>query len=94
MTVGAIVGEMKILRFMLAGEFWAPWAKLSFMCYIIHIFVLTLFMGQMKKSNFISHTNVIWTFFGAAVFTFMFSIVATLVVEAPWMHLEKLFLFP
>ena len=43
---GACVGKGRLIRFFLAGEFWSPWAKLSFMCYMVHIPVMLWFLAQ------------------------------------------------
>jgi hypothetical protein len=44
--MGSMTGKHSLIRFFLAGEFWGPWAKLTFMAYIIHLVIFYYFYSN------------------------------------------------
>ena len=81
---GALVGKGRIVRFLLAGEFWSPWAKLSFMCYMVHIPVMLYFIAQIRISTVANQKDLIYNFLGYGLLAYLAAIPATLVIEAPY----------
>jgi peptidoglycan/LPS O-acetylase OafA/YrhL len=91
---GPLVGKGSFLQVFLGSRFYAPWAKLSFYCYMIHLFIFTLFFGQARTAIYLSHVSVMWVYFSVIALTMMFSVPFSVLFEAPWMQLERLVLFP
>mmetsp|Transcript_6946 Transcript_6946/g.7767 ORF Transcript_6946/g.7767 Transcript_6946/m.7767 type:complete len:626 (+) Transcript_6946:136-2013(+) len=92
--MGPIVGKGAFLQFFLGSRFWAPWAKIAFYCYLVHLFVFTWFFGQMRQSFFLNHKAIIWSYFGVIFLSLFVATFLSVLFEAPWMQLEKLVLFP
>ena len=42
---GSMVGKHRLIRYILAGDFFGPWAKVSFMTYLIHMFIVDYVMA-------------------------------------------------
>jgi peptidoglycan/LPS O-acetylase OafA/YrhL len=91
---GPLAGRGSFLQDFLGSRFWAPWAKLTFYNYLVHLFVFTFFFGQMRTSFFLYHKSIIWYYLGVMFLTLVVSIPLSVFLEAPWMQLEKLVLFP
>jgi peptidoglycan/LPS O-acetylase OafA/YrhL len=92
--IGPLVGKNRALRWLLGSRGWEPWAKLSFMTYLIHILVFQWYYGQTKQSTYFSHKPVIWTFLAISFLTFLLSIGFSALFEAPFLQLERMVLFP
>jgi peptidoglycan/LPS O-acetylase OafA/YrhL len=90
---GPLVGKGSFLQTFLGSRFYAPWAKLSFWSYLIHLFVFMWFLGQMRTTLYLDHLNVLWIYAGVIFMTLCLSIPFSVLFEAPWMQLEKLVLF-
>ena len=45
---GGMVGKHRLIRYILAGDFFGPWAKVSFMTYLIHMTILFWVFSQMR----------------------------------------------
>jgi len=92
--MGPIVGKNYFLQIFLGSRFWAPWAKISFYSYLVHLFVFTWFFGQMRQSIYLDHKSILWSYFGVIVLSIFVATFLSVLFEAPWMQLEKLVLFP
>ena len=90
---GSMVGKHSFVRYFLAGEFWARWAKLTFVAYIIHILVFFYYYGSAWIATPFEHTPILWIFFATVIITYMLSVPVSLLCEAPFLHLEKFFIF-
>ena len=92
--MGPIVGKGEFLQFFLGSRFWAPWAKVSFYAYMVHMFVFSWYFGQMRQSFFLNHKSIIWSYIGVMFLSIFVATFFSVLFEAPWMQLEKLVLFP
>jgi len=88
-----MVGQHKFIRYFLSGEFWAPWAKLTFAAYIIHLLIFFYYYGSIRIASAFEHTPILWIFFATVVLSYMISVPVSLAFEAPYLHIEKLFIF-
>jgi len=91
---GPLVGKTYLLRFIFGGSFWAPWAKITFIVYLIHILVVIWFYAQTNQAMFITERTAIFSFFSAFILSFLLAIPVTLLIESPVMQFEKLVMFP
>jgi len=91
---GAMTGKHRLIRFFLAGEFWGPWAKLTFMTYLIHMLVYYFFYGNVRMSSNLNHADIIWSFVAVILVSYFVSIAFSIAFEAPFLHMEKFFIFP
>lgn len=91
---GPITGKGSFLQVFLGSRFYAPWAKLSFYSYLIHLFVFTWFLAQMRTTLYLNHLNVLWIYSGVIFFALLLAIPFSVLFEAPWMQLESLVFFP
>ena len=91
---GPLTGKGSFLQVFLGSRFWAPWAKIAFYCYLIHLLVFNLFYGQERQAFYIDNKTVFLVYFGVMVVTFMIAIGMSLFLEAPLLQLERLVLFP
>jgi len=92
--MGPIVGKNEFLQIFLGSRFWAPWAKVAFYSYMVHLFVFTWYFGQMRQSFFLNHKGILWSYFGVIFISIFVATFFSVLFEAPWMQLEKLVLFP
>ena len=91
---GAMVGRMSFMRGLFGGKLWAPWAKITFTAYLLHIFVLCWLFFQNKGALYITIPNIFFYSFTTFLITVILSVPVTLVIESPILQLERLLLFP
>lgn len=91
---GPIVGKGSIFRYTLGSSVFAPWAKLTFMAYLVHIQVLCFFYTQQYQGVYLTKRFIAYTFFAAFIVTYLVTIPLTLLLESPVLQLERLILFP
>lgn len=91
---GPLVGKGEFLQTLLGSRFWAPWAKVSFFAYMIHLLVFNFYFGQMRQSFYLQNKAVFWVFFGVMTVTMFISIALSMFLEVPLLQLERLVLFP
>jgi peptidoglycan/LPS O-acetylase OafA/YrhL len=90
---GSMVGKHRFIRFFIAGEIWAPWAKLTFTAYIIHPLIYFKYYGDQRIAFPFQPTYLHWIYMAVLVITYIMSIPVSLLCEAPFLHLEKFFIF-
>jgi peptidoglycan/LPS O-acetylase OafA/YrhL len=92
--MGPLVGKGSLIQFLLGSRFYAPWAKISFYGYLVHLFVFTFYFGQMRSSLYLNHKTIMWAYFGVIFMSLVVATLMSVTFEAPLMQLEKLVLFP
>jgi len=50
------------------------------------------YYGNIRQSFYLDNINIIWIFLGVMISSFVLAIPATLIFEAPWLQLEKMFI--
>lgn len=88
------VGKLPLLRGVFGSPFWAPWAKVTFTVYLLHVLVLTWSFVQSKGSGYLTGDLVFFYSFPAFVISMVVSVPVSLVIESPILQLEKNVLFP
>jgi peptidoglycan/LPS O-acetylase OafA/YrhL len=91
---GAITGKHRFVRWVLAPSVYEPWAKVSFMCYLLQSLVIMFYYIQQRKAFLMEPLDLIFIFLSCSFFSFMAAVPACLMLEAPFLQLEKVFLFP
>lgn len=91
---GPLVGKGSFLQVFLGSRFWAPWAKIAFYTYLVHLFVFTFYFGQMRTSFYLNHKAILWSYCGVIFLAISLAVPMSVCFEAPWMQLERLVLFP
>ena len=87
-------GKGSLLRYLLAGHFWTPLARLSFAGYLIHLLIFEYYLWTQRTSFYWQHINVLHLYLGTVFFTFLFALPYSLLCEIPFMNIEKFILFP
>lgn len=90
---GALSGKHSYVQSSLGADIWAPIARLTFITYLIHWSVYNFFYGNMRQANYLTHTNILWIFMAVLLISYVVSVPASLLIEAPILSLEKMFLF-
>ena len=55
---GPLVGKNGFMRFILGSRGLVPWARLTFIIYMIHIPIYMWFYSQMRQSSYISYKPI------------------------------------
>jgi hypothetical protein len=70
---------------------WKPLAALSFTIYLVHYTVLTFYISDTSTRIHISFFDWVNTFFGISVISAILALVVVLLVEKPFMKLQKMY---
>uniref|UniRef100_A0A7S3KB49 Acyltransferase 3 domain-containing protein n=1 Tax=Euplotes crassus TaxID=5936 RepID=A0A7S3KB49_EUPCR len=89
-----MIGRMTLLKDLFGGKLWAPWAKVTFMSFLIHIHVLGWFFAKSKASIYIDGPANIFGSLATFLVTVLVSIPFALMFESPILQFERLVLFP
>ena len=92
--MGPLTGRNKFMQWVLGGRGYNPWARISFMAYLIHLLVFQLYYSQMRQAVYITNKGVIFIMWAVILITLSISVVFSALFEAPFLQLEKLVLFP
>ena len=92
--MGPLTGKNKFMRWILGGSGYNPWARVSFMAYLIHLLVFKLYYSQMRQAVYITNKSVIFIMCAVILITLAISVVFSALFEAPFLQMEKLVLFP
>eukprot|EP00345_Euplotes_harpa_P000876 CAMPEP_0168327210 /NCGR_PEP_ID=MMETSP0213-20121227/5769_1 /TAXON_ID=151035 /ORGANISM="Euplotes harpa, Strain FSP1.4" /LENGTH=252 /DNA_ID=CAMNT_0008330085 /DNA_START=726 /DNA_END=1484 /DNA_ORIENTATION=+ len=91
---GPLTGRSKLLKFILGSNGYSPWAKVSFMAYLIHLLVFAYYYDQIRESVYPDNKSIIITMAACMLLAFMISVPFSALFEAPFLQLERLVLFP
>mmetsp|Transcript_23891 Transcript_23891/g.26510 ORF Transcript_23891/g.26510 Transcript_23891/m.26510 type:complete len:186 (+) Transcript_23891:1420-1977(+) len=94
LLAGPLTGKGSLLQVILGGRFYAPWAKLTFYGYMVHLFVFSFYFAQIRQAIYLSHATVLFAYIGVIIVTLLISIVLSIAFESPLIQLERLVLFP
>lgn len=89
---GCLVGRHSYIKAFLTGPTWSNLSKLTFMTYFVHMAFFGFYYGNIRQSFYLDNINIIWIFLGVMISSFVLAIPATLIFEAPWLQLEKMFI--
>ncbi|CAI2360959.1 unnamed protein product [Moneuplotes crassus] len=88
------VGKLSLIKDIFGGKLWAPWAKVSFVSYLIHIHVMAFFYLQSKGSLYFDGPSQIFYSLATLLIVLLVSVPVALIIESPVLQLERLVLFP
>ncbi|GFT13897.1 nose resistant to fluoxetine protein 6, partial [Nephila pilipes] len=92
LTFCCITGRGGILNDFLSWKVWVPLSKLTFLIYLIQPIFQTLFIANFKSTQEYSHLFFIIQFFGFLCISSLLAMICNLLVESPFLSLEKLLL--
>ena len=64
---GPATGKTPLFRFIFGGSAWAPWAKVSFMAYLSHIYVVAFYYLQTYQGVYLTTRWAMYAFFACAL---------------------------
>ncbi|ESP03047.1 hypothetical protein LOTGIDRAFT_157007 [Lottia gigantea] len=68
---------------------WIPLSRLTYAAYLIHLIVLTVFLGNMRGYGYLTRFYIMNNYIGIFAITYAASFIISVVVEAPFLALEK-----
>lgn len=91
---GPLVGRNKFMKFVLGSRGWVPWARLTFMIYLIHLLIFQWFYGQMRQSVYLDYAPILASYGATVIMSCLLAIPLSAAFEAPFMNIEKYLIFP
>jgi peptidoglycan/LPS O-acetylase OafA/YrhL len=84
-----LLGFFPLLSEFLGSKIWAPLARMSYCVYLMHMIIIaTTFLG-MQSTFYWSSANLITEFIAFVVFSYVAGFCLSMLVEVPFMNLEK-----
>ena len=74
----------------LSWKFFMPLSRLSYAAYLIHPIYIKVFFSIQRKPMYVSFPNLLTTFWGMLVPIFFLAAIISVVVEMPFLNLDKL----
>jgi hypothetical protein len=75
----------------LGAEIFAVLAKITFMAYLFHIFIVLYFNMDNYNSWYVSNLNLVVWSIGSFSITYIFSVGFSMMFESPFMNIERVF---
>ena len=91
---GPATGRSYLFRIIFGGSAWAPWAKMSFMTYLIHSFLILYYIFSAQQGIYFTERWALYLYFSLLVLSTLLSIPFSLMFECPFLQIERLLLFP
>ncbi|GFY69559.1 NRF domain-containing protein [Trichonephila inaurata madagascariensis] len=91
MTFCCITGRGGILNKFLSWKVWIPLGKLVFLIYLIQPIFQTLFIANFRSTQEYTHLFFIVQFFGFLCISSLLAMICNMLVESPFLSLEKIF---
>jgi len=85
-----LLNRLKLVYNILAAPFWEPFAKLSFACFLIHYAVMITIFSSDEGSIAFTGTNLFCDWVMANALSWTAAVPLSLVIEVPFMTLEKM----
>ncbi|KAK0053765.1 nose resistant to fluoxetine protein 6, partial [Biomphalaria pfeifferi] len=71
---------------------WSPFValgRLTYMAYLIHPCIMYVYFGNQESLYLLNDTNIVISYLGILLFTYLASFILMLALESPWIGLEK-----
>jgi hypothetical protein len=68
---GPMVGKTPLIRFAFGGSAWAPWAKITFMAYLVHTVVIVWIYLQAYQAMYFTKRVVFYIFVPSVLITYL-----------------------
>ncbi|XP_023215921.1 nose resistant to fluoxetine protein 6-like [Centruroides sculpturatus] len=85
-----ITGHAGFINTILSWKAWIPFSRLSFTIYLIHPLVQWVYMAYQHERMYPSHHTGIYLIFGHFMISLGIALVVSLMLESPFMNLEKI----
>lgn len=92
--MGPLVGRGRFLKALLSYKGFEPWAKISFVTYLIHLLIFAIFYNQTRQSTYLSNKVILINMSACMLLSYLIAIPLSAMFEAPFIQLEKTVLFP
>ncbi|XP_055932564.1 nose resistant to fluoxetine protein 6-like [Argiope bruennichi] len=90
MTFCCITRQGGFLNTILSWKVWMPLSKLVFLTYLIEPMFQHFYMANFRSTQEFSHLHMAVQFFGFLCISMLLALVCTLLVESPFLNLEKI----
>nr|XP_042899728.1 nose resistant to fluoxetine protein 6-like [Parasteatoda tepidariorum] len=90
-TLSCTWGQGGIINSFLSWEGFVPFARLTYMVYLIHYGLMYIYSGSVRQSMLLGHRTMIFIFFNNMFLSFLAALVLGLIFESPLMALDKAF---
>ncbi|KAF8782074.1 Nose resistant to fluoxetine protein 6 like protein [Argiope bruennichi] len=91
MTLCCVTGRGGFINTFLSWKLWVPLSKLAFLIYLIHPYVQNIFIANFTTVQEVTHLRFVVQFFGFLSISALLAFVASLLIESPFLALEKVF---
>ena len=88
----ALMGHNRPTAWFLSLDFFTPLARLTFGAYLVHPIYMIFYALDTESGAFVTINQGIVNYIAWVVVAFTTSIIFTLLIETPWMNLEKAFI--
>ncbi|XP_042912624.1 O-acyltransferase like protein-like [Parasteatoda tepidariorum] len=90
-TLSCTWGQGGIINSILSWEGFVPFARLTYLVYLVHYGLMYIYTGSIRQSMLLGHRTMIFIFFNNMILSFLTAFVLGLFFESPLMALEKAF---
>ena len=59
--MGPLTGRSKLLKFVLGSRGYTAWSRVTFMAYIIHLIVISMYFAQMRIATYATNKSILIT---------------------------------
>ncbi|GFU16706.1 nose resistant to fluoxetine protein 6 [Nephila pilipes] len=91
-VVNCANGQGGIVNYILSWKCWIPLGRLTYAAYLIHPIVQVSAVGNARMKIQTAHYFAVWMYFGHMLITYGASFATSMLVEAPFLQLEKIIL--
>ena len=88
----ALMGHNRPTTWFLSLDFFTPLARLTFGAYLVHPIYIIFHSLNTESGVYVTINQGIVNYIAWSVVAFVTSVIFTLLIETPWMNLEKVFL--
>ena len=93
-VIGSLTGHNSFITFILGSKGYVPFARMTYMAYIVHLTIFEFYYNQQRQATYLHHKSVSWVIFAWIFVTFLISVPISMCFEMPFVQIEKLLMFP
>jgi|Transcript_25416 peptidoglycan/LPS O-acetylase OafA/YrhL len=86
-----ILGYFPFLASFMGSSVWTPMSRLTYSTYLMHLTILSAVMMSTRQSAFLNNMTVFIAFASMFVLSLVGGLIVYLLVEAPFINIEKIF---
>ncbi|GFY53416.1 nose resistant to fluoxetine protein 6 [Trichonephila inaurata madagascariensis] len=91
-VVNCANGQGGVVNYILSWKCWIPLGRLTYAAYLIHPIVQVSAVGNARMKIQTAHYFAVWMYFGHMLITYGSSFATSMLVETPFLQLEKIVL--